>query len=1021
MSTESEIEKEMSKEEKLAGISNSTQHKRPIDQITKDSSGTVLDVTSNINRNSMDVLDNTQNSKNGKNTESSKDLSEKYRLIALNTSDLISFITCAADPIFTFVSPSYKKILGFEAEDLLGKPWLDFIYQDDKQQIRKIIIRYLDAKINGILTVDMVKEVQKLVFRIRDKSGQWHFLRSTISIVDDEFLFISRDITEPKHAEETFHQSEEIFSKVFRLSPESITLTSLNQGRYIDVNESFLRMTGYSHDEVIGRNASELSIWVDPNDRVKFIQGLKEQGFIRNLEVRMRKKSGDVGIVLMSSEIITINGEPCAITVTTNITHRKHNEEILRENDQKMKAIIQGLSIAAFIIDSNHQVLYWNKAMEQLSNIHAEEIIGTTNQWRAFYPQKRPCMADILLDGGPEDIEKWYAEKYNKSSLLDESYEVIDFFSNLGPDGKWLRLTVTVIRDTSGNLIGALETIEDISDRKKEEDALKESEERYKILFDAALDGICLADVETGLIVDCNQALADIVGRERTALIGQSQTILHPPNKDQVSFSPTFRQHLTTDEGKTLETQVVTRIGIIRDVEIKANRLNLKGRKMLHGIFRDITEKKKAEDALRRSEEQYRLVTENASDVIWTMDMNLRFTYISPSHEKLTGYSTEQALTLALSELLTPESMEHAVQTFTAEIQLENSKEKDLSRSVTLELYERRADGKIFPVEVRMSFLRDAHHNPIGILGITRDITERKNAEKQLRKSEERFRKLFDSSPDLIIETDENGNILAVNPTMAESMGVPSDKLIGKNIFNIFPKEVAEERAKIARKALEEMKNQESEDERAGRYFQNIYVPIISPDGKKTIQLIARDITVEKKAKDALQESEEKYRSIVENTQDVIMLTNPDGRVSYISPACMNVLGYNPDDLVGKIPEIFYSDDIQKVHNALTSAMQGVNGSNLEYRILTKVGEIRWVSHSWSSILTEDRTLKYIVSVVRNITDSKNAMQNLKAKIEELEKYKNVTVNREVKMVDLKKEINELCKQMNREPKYPNI
>jgi PAS domain S-box-containing protein len=151
------------------------------------------------------------------------------------------------------------------------------------------------------------------------------------------------------------------------------------------------------------------------------------------------------------------------------------------------------------------------------------------------------------------------------------------------------------------------------------------------------------------------------------------------------------------------------------------------------------------------------------------------------------------------------------------------------------------------------------------------------------------------------------------------------------------------------------------------------------------------------------------------------MLTNPDGRVSYISPACMNVLGYNPDDLVGKIPEIFYSDDIQKVHNALTSAMQGVNGSNLEYRILTKVGEIRWVSHSWSSILTEDRTLKYIVSVVRNITDSKNAMQNLKAKIEELEKYKNVTVNREVKMVDLKKEINELCKQMNREPKYPNI
>jgi len=872
----------------------------------------------------------------------------------------------------------------------------------------------------------MIEEAQKLDFRIRDKSGHWHFLLSTINLVNDELLFISKDGTEQKHAVEALHRSEEMFSKVFRLSPENITLTSLKEGRYVDVNESFLHVIGYSRDEVIGRTATELNIWVDPNDRVRFIQGLKEHGSIRNLECRMRKKSGEVGTVLMSSEIITINGEPCALTVTTNITDRKRIEETLRENEQKMKAIIQGLSIAAFVIDSNHRVLYWNKALEELSNIRADEIIGTTNQWKAFYNEKRHCMADILIDGSMEEVNKRYAGKFIKSSLLDGSFEAIDFFPNLGNDGKWLRFAATVIRNEKGDLVGVLETLEDISERKKAEEMLRESEERYRILFNEALDGICLADAETGLIIDCNQALADLVGRERAELIGQSQTILHPPYNDQAPFSPTFRQHLTSEEGQTLETQVVTRTGIIRDVEIKANHLNLQGRKMLNGIFHDITERNKAEDALRRSEEKYRMVTENASDVIWTMDMNLRFTYFSPSNEKLTGYTTENALKLPLDELLTPESMERVLQTFTAEMHHEDGEEKDLSRSITLELNEIKADGTIFPIEVRVCFLRDAHSNPIGILGITRDITERKKQEEALKKSEEKFVKAFKSSPVAICITRiSDGKFIEMNESLEKLSGYSRAELltgstIGLNLWvdSEDRKQVVEQLAKTGSVYDHEYRFRiKGGSEIVVRYS----AEGIDFSGERCCLSVIVDITERKKMEESLRESEEKYRSIVENTQDVIMLTNPDGRVSYMSPACVNVLEYNPDDLVGKIPEIFYPDDIEKVHNALSSAMQGVSGSNLEYRILTKNGKTKWVSHSWSPILKENHKLKYVVSVIQDITESKIAEQTLKEKIEELEKYKNVTVNREVKMVDLKNEINELCKQLNQKPKYPNV
>jgi len=438
--------------------------------------------------------------------------------------------------------------------------------------------------------------------------------------------------------------------------------------------------------------------------------------------------------------------------------------------------------------------------------------------------------------------------------------------------------------------------------------------------------------------------------------------------------------------------------------------------------------RKLAEEELRRSEEQYRLVTDNASDIIWTMDLNLRFTYFSPSNEKLTGYTTEKALALSLDELLTPESMERALQAFTAQMELENNQEKDLFRSVTLELNEKRADGTIFPVEVRMCFLRDAQNNPVGILGITRDITERKATEVVLATSERRYRSLYNNLRDGSAAVDLQGKIIECNNAFENMLGYSREELKSITFEEITPikwhdieKKILEEQ--VIRHGYSDLYEKEYRHKDGKIFPVELQTYAIRDDENQLCGFWAfiRDVTVRKQMELAQKESEEKYRSIVENTQDVIMLTSPDGRVSYMSPACVRVLEYNPDELVGKIPEIFYPDDVEKIHNALSSAMQGVSGSNLEYRILTKNGKTKWVSHSWSPILTENHELKCIASIVRDITESKIAEQLLKQKIEELEKYKSVTVNREVKMVDLKNEINELCKQLNQKPKYPSV
>ncbi|HOG12355.1 MAG TPA: PAS domain-containing protein, partial [Smithellaceae bacterium] len=147
-------------------------------------------------------------------------------------------------------------------------------------------------------------------------------------------------------------------------------------------------------------------------------------------------------------------------------------ERELRESEERLRSVVSRSPIPAFVIGKDHRLLYWNKALEQLTKIRAEDVIGTSQQWRAFYARKRPCMADLLVSRAQEKISKWYTGKYIRSKLLDEAYEAIDFFPELGHQGKWLRFTAAIIRNEAGDLIGAIETLEDITRRKKAKEAL---------------------------------------------------------------------------------------------------------------------------------------------------------------------------------------------------------------------------------------------------------------------------------------------------------------------------------------------------------------------------------------------------------------------------------------------------------------------------------------------------------------------------------------------------------------------
>jgi diguanylate cyclase (GGDEF)-like protein/PAS domain S-box-containing protein len=150
------------------------------------------------------------------------------------------------------------------------------------------------------------------------------------------------------------------------------------------------------------------------------------------------------------------------------------------ENDIFMAQILQSTYMPTFVINNRHIVTHWNKAMENLTGLSAAEMIGTCNQWRSLYTAARPLMADLVIENSSEEvILRYYDGKCRKSTLIEAAFEVEDYFPELD---RWLLFTAAPLTDNSGRVIGAMETLQDITDQKKAEEKLKQSEQRYKEL-----------------------------------------------------------------------------------------------------------------------------------------------------------------------------------------------------------------------------------------------------------------------------------------------------------------------------------------------------------------------------------------------------------------------------------------------------------------------------------------------------------------------------------------------------------
>jgi PAS domain S-box-containing protein len=290
------------------------------------------------------------------------------------------------------------------------------------------------------------------------------------------------------------------------------------------------------------------------------------------------------------------------------------------------------------------------------------------------------------------------------------------------------------------------------SGRKKLELMLRESEEKYRTLFNAVPVTISITSQE-GKLLEVNNVIDNMLGYspEEFAAINMNDIYVDPEGRRRMIS-------LLQKDGKVrdFEAQVRRKDGSISFILLNADWVEFGGQRLILSTGRDITERKQAEEELKKNEERYRFLADNGVDLIWMTDLQLKYTYLSPSVTRIYGFAPEEMLGQSAAKLLTPDSAQIALKKFTEELTMDDSRPKD--RTQTVQLQHMHKDGSTVWAEVKMSFVRGPDGRPTGVLGFSRDITERKESEegtKQYVKDLEVFYKASVGREEKILELKE--------------------------------------------------------------------------------------------------------------------------------------------------------------------------------------------------------------------------------------------------------------------------
>ncbi len=756
---------------------------------------------------------------------------EKFRSFVETTVDVFFSITPSGH--IAYVSPNVEEQYGYAPEDLIGK------YLSVTTPASEI-----PKAVNAVYKI--LRGEQLTNFEINQKDAYGNIIPTEINatpILKDGRIVaiqaIMRNITERKSFEKELLQQKTNFENIFNNAIDAIYVQKLD-GTFIDVNKAALDMYGYAKEELIGQTPEIVSA-PGMNDLEKVAQHIQKayNDIPQHFEFWGKRKNGEIflkDIRLSSGEYF---GEKVIFAFALDISKRKVAEDKLRESEERFKRIIRDLDVGFFNSTLDGILLDYNKAFCKILGLDARKNHKSTLLYDFWQNRKDRAVYTKLL------MAKGAVRNYIINAVKKDGEQII------------LQTNAHLVKNDKTGVVYIEGTISDITEQRKATEEIINKEKQYRLLFNFSPNGILIEDTE-GTILDVNPAYTELMGYTKEELVGKKVFMLtHPDNRYDVKNN--IEQLL---KGKILlhTEKSIKKDGTIAYMELSERTFNLpNGKKGIVCIVNDITERKLAEQALKRSEEMYRMIVENQTDLVIKINPKNEFTYISPSFCKLFQRPEEQIL----GENIITFVDEHDVKRIEDVVQILS--EPPYTGNILLRVSTVQGNRWL---EWMATAVLNKEKELTEIIAVGRDITEQKIAEEALKQSEERYKGLFVYAPVGIVILDIAGNPINANRKSLEILGSPSERDTAQvNIFEHKPLVEAgftDDFVKCIKNG-EIIKNENYYRTRWDRevYLRYIITPIFGENDQITgAQCLLEDITKRKRVEQSLKRSEEQLRQL---------------------------------------------------------------------------------------------------------------------------------------------------------------
>ncbi|MFA5055223.1 MAG: PAS domain S-box protein [Dehalococcoidia bacterium] len=918
---------------------------------------------------------------------------EKLRVMFDSMTDGV--VVTDLNTIVVDVNKEALNLFGYRKDEVIGHNGLEILSLDQQDKAMQEMARSLE----GTETSGMQE------YSLLTRGGSRLDAEISVNKLSDVdgnpfgFVTVIRDVTERKKAEEVLKRSEQKYRLLFESSIDGKAIVDAETNEILLANETALKLFGFSSKtDLEGINIFD---YIHPADKERIAASARNNAMFKEDsvslgELRTLTKTGEEKWILVTGTLSDYEGRPAGLTSFIDITERKKAEDALRKSEEKYRDLVEkekdvifSVDALGFITSINPAVRNWGYTVDEVQGKNFIELIP--EDWREKTAIE---LQNALLASG---------ELMAETRVVHKSGEVLP-----------IEYSAMIIKE-GDQYAGVQGIVRDISERKKAEEALRQSEEKFRVLFESIPDGISVIDMKTGKLVDSNPAALRMFGFSRDEVIGQEAFNLIAEKDRAKAFddiqNTLIKGQSTLSEwcllgkgGKEYDCEATASVindnagapafmvNVVRDVterkriekELDDYRNNLE--KMVQErtsdlikankeLKREVSERQRAEAELRASEEKLRLIFDSIGEGLVVTDLNGNVKDLNDDAVRLVGYDRKE-------EVIGRNCMEPIVEADRARAIEDMMRMVETGTGAPGEYRFVKRGGEEFDGELRGAVLRDEYGNPAELIGVFRDITERKRAEEALRESEQKYRTLFEDSQDAIIITTIEGGILDFNRSLAKLVGYSGEELLDLNARQLYIN--PDDREALQREI------------RSTGAVRDYAVKWVRKDGERLdvlmtltarygaggdvtgYQGIVHDITERRKAEQALRESEARSRAILEAMPDLIFQMSRDGVfIGYKGPA--EGLYMSPEQFVGKhVAEVMPSDIADLTVRSIKNALDTGRIQQYSYE-LNMEGEVRHFDARMAAINDEVALI-----IVRDITERRNMENALKISEEKL-------------------------------------